>query len=215
MDKSIYINDIHDQHIWAIIKLLYNILKISTRNNITTCFNDGSQSFYDWIYNRILEKNKQNSKLLNMIKTANLFIKNHMYSDIQYILSIFNSEKMVDKFGINNSLSFTNFFGSETYYTRGAFIDVVVNQQMLKNNNIIPLDTNAYLDSFIENLSDYLLHDFNFKYLKRADNALYNIIILNNDKVKSIQYDDFSKNYCKKIIDTVDFIFEMIDSYGF
>jgi hypothetical protein len=148
-----------------------------------------------------------------MIKTADLFIKNHMYSDIQYILSIFDSEKMVQKFGINNSLSFTNFFGSETYYTRGAFLDVVVNQQMLKNKNAVQLDINSYLDSFIENVSDYLLHDFNFKYLKRADNALYNIIILNNDKVKPIVYDDNEKNYCAKIINTVDFIFTIINTY--
>ena len=42
-------------------------------------------------------------------------------------------------------------------------------------------DEKKMVDSFIENLSDYLLHDFNFKYLKRADNALYNIIILNNN----------------------------------
>jgi hypothetical protein len=219
LKNDIKVNDINDQHVWAIIKLFANLKKISEKNNIETCnLFEENKSFYDWIVQKITKEHKKNIKLFNMIIKAVQFIESHKNDDNQYILSLYDSDKMIQNFGINNSLSFTNYFGNETYYTRGAFIDIVVNQQMLKNNNIIKLKSSDYLDSLIENLSDYLYHDFNIKYLKRADSALQNISKVEEFIPNTIQYSMLSNipinikvnTFCAKIINTVDFIFDII-----
>lgn len=225
LTNNVKINDIMDQHTWAIIKLFSNLKKISQKNNIETCknnpYNQNKKPFYEWTIEKLTNEHKKNTKLFNMIIKAVQFIDSHKNDDYQYILSIYDSDRMIKNFGINNSLSFTNYFGSETYYTRGAFIDVVVNQQMLKNNNIIKLKSSDYLDSLIENLSDYFYHDFNTKYLKRADTALQNISKAQEIMPNTIQYSILSNipinikvnTYCAKIINTVEFIFDILQIF--
>jgi hypothetical protein len=213
LNENENINDIYDQHTWAIIKTLLNLKKLSSQQNIKiSCY---PYDFYKWIYDSILTKYKDNIQLSTMIKIADNFIKSHENHGKEYISSIYTSDILIKKFGINNSLSFTNYFGNETYFTRGAFVDVVVNQQMLKNNEIIHLDSFAYLDSFIENLSDYVLHDFNDKYLKRAESALQNIIKIEqkNNKIPSslpntIKNDE---HHCNKIKEIIMFIFVVLN----
>jgi hypothetical protein len=77
------------------------------------------------------------------------------------------------KYLVSNFISYVNYNGSETYLTNGAFLDVVVNNQICKKNtsNMIELDFNSYLDSFIENLSDLITHYHKVKYLDRASDA--------------------------------------------
>jgi hypothetical protein len=78
-----------------------------------------------------------------------------------------------------NKISFVNYYGSETYYTRGAFLDVVVNQQMCRKDsdrtNRVVLTDHDYIDSFIENMSELIGHFGKQKYTKRALYALDNL----------------------------------------
>ena len=75
-----------------------------------------------------------------------------------------------------NTISMFNFYGTETYYTRGAFLHVVFIQQTCKGKatNAL-LDTDALMDSFIENYADYLSHDKE-KYRKRMVSALKSVL---------------------------------------
>jgi hypothetical protein len=69
-----------------------------------------------------------------------------------------------------NDLSLINVFTAESYYTRGAFLDVVVNQQMCKSG-VLQVDRDAYIDSFTENVAEHLIHSKQ-KYHDRATAAL-------------------------------------------
>jgi hypothetical protein len=59
----------------------------------------------------------------------------------------------------SNFISFVNYNGSETYLTSGAFLDVVINQQLCLNKDQINLSKPyMYFISFIENMSDQKRH---------------------------------------------------------
>lgn len=66
------------------------------------------------------------------------------------------------------------FYGLETYYTRGAFLDVVVNQQMLskQSDNKIKLSEIEYITSILENAGFYLVHNTKSKYIIRVYKTL-------------------------------------------
>lgn len=71
----------------------------------------------------------------------------------------------------NNFVSLVNFYGNETYFTRGAFIDVVANTQFCGKRKI-KQNTDEYLDSFIENISEMIVYPTKRKYLVRAERAI-------------------------------------------
>jgi hypothetical protein len=73
-------------------------------------------------------------------------------------------------------ISLVNFFGIETYYTRGAFMDVVVNNQVCRKLEIVKLDFIDYFTSIIENTSFFLIHGEKDKYLNRIRDSLKCII---------------------------------------
>ena len=111
-----------------------------------------------------------------------------------------------------------SFMSSETYYTRGAFIDVVINQQTCNGVNNINLDENEYLDSYIENLVDYVKHDRKEKYLFRMNNAashLHHINIDNNDLHKQMKrmFDYLSINFKDAVKDVSEFVSGVIRLY--
>jgi hypothetical protein len=73
----------------------------------------------------------------------------------------------------NNFISLVNFFGSETYFTRGAFLDIVINEQMCRGEEEkIKLSEDEYIDSFIENMADYINDVSKKKYIERAEKAI-------------------------------------------
>lgn len=95
---------------------------------------------------------------------------------------------------ISNYISFVNYNGSETYFTRGAFLHVVINEQMCKDADEslkIKLNDDDYIDSFIENISELMMHYHKTKYLDRAKRALTRL---------SNKYDVILKGYrnCSK-----------------
>ena len=111
----------------------------------------------------------------------NIFESNTSNYDkiIRYLINIDDSE-------INNFISFINYNGQETYFTRGAFIDIVVNNQMCKNE-IVKLSDDEILDSFIENVSDLMVHYNKSKYVERIKKSTERLNKLNIQNIKKLE----------------------------
>lgn len=93
-------------------------------------------------------------------------------------------------------LSFGNFYGNETYFTRGAFVDVVFSQQTCKGKgNKVKIDDNDYIDSFLDNFGDFIAHHFKPKYKKRMLNTLQKLFINVSDQA--------FEEYKKKLLDAL------------
>lgn len=142
-----------DQRVWAYIKFILNYKKKTMKN----------KSDIQDIFKEKIIWEKAIDFLFNNPKDDSAIYSTY------YGLLILMSDKLIQRYNVNNYISLVNYFGNETYFTRGAFIDVVVNQQILKDKDIIKLDDDEYINSFIENISDYIYHDFKQKYLERCE----------------------------------------------
>ena len=154
------------QHIWAFVKLLLRLNKIQEQDEelYGLCLGELSNNLGENLYylSAVAFINKYESDVNNYQMTVDdgsRFLGEGVDDDSKYLVS--------------NFISYVNYNGSETYLTNGAFLDVVVNNQMCKKDksNMIKLDFNSYLDSFIENLSDLITHYHKVKYLDRASDA--------------------------------------------
>ena len=154
------------QHIWAFVKLLLRLNKIQEQDEelYGLCLGELSNNLGNNLYylSAVAFINKYESDVNNYQMTVDdgsRFLGEGVDDDSKYLVS--------------NFISYVNYNGSETYLTNGAFLDVVVNNQMCKKDksNMINLDFNSYLDSFIENLSDLITHYHKVKYLDRASDA--------------------------------------------
>jgi hypothetical protein len=119
---------------------------------------------------------------------------------------------------ISNYISFVNYNGSETYFTRGAFLQVVVNDQMCKDKDEskkIILGDDDYIDSFIENMSELMIHYHKPKYIDRAKRALlrlskrYDIVLsgygdcyktVKNLDIERCEFNITLREYCLEIL---------------
>lgn len=154
------------QHIWAFVKLLLRLNKIHEQDEelYGLCLGELSDNLGENLYylSAVAFINKYESDVNNYQMTVDdgsRFLGEGVDDDSKYLVS--------------NFISYVNYNGSETYLTNGAFLDVVVNNQMCKKDksNMIKLDFNSYLDSFMENLSDLITHYHKVKYLDRASDA--------------------------------------------
>jgi hypothetical protein len=154
------------QHIWAFVKLLLRLNKIHEQDEelYGLCLGELSDNLGENLYylSAVAFINKYESDVNNYQMTVDdgsRFLGEGVDDDSKYLVS--------------NFISYVNYNGSETYLTNGAFLDVVVNNQICKKDksNMIKLDFNSYLDSFIENLSDLITHYHKVKYLDRASDA--------------------------------------------
>jgi len=171
------------QHIWAIIKFINSLNFIKESNELLY------EMLSDVIVNELKDSNI--SELLQLGEDfTNVFESNTSNYDkiIKYLINIDDSE-------INNFISFINYNGQETYFTRGAFIDIVVNNQMCKNE-IVKLSENEILDSFIENVSDLMVHYNKTKYVERIKKSTERLNKLN---VKNIKKLETIQQNCKSI----------------
>lgn len=196
--------------IWALIKF----------------FREIRDSFGEDIYNKVyvFMRNKQKTKLkeefMTMYEIANetlLYLRNQDEEKINYETVINNEEYYKKKYkshfesiGINDdeltkiqfendNISLINFFGEETYFTRGAFLDTVVNSQICSNNNPLILSPEDYIASIIENSSFFFIHNNKTKYLKRAITTfklLYNL----NKKLYQDIYNSYEFNYMNSLL---------------
>jgi hypothetical protein len=147
---------VHSQHAWAIMKLIY---QIDTHQDNTLKHSLNLDNIF------------ANNLYYQTAKRMYNFLKKYKYT-IPYHIIVNELGKYTSKSSdlYTSFVSLVNFFGHETYFTRGSFLDVVVNTQMCKIPKV-PLDSHAYLDSFIENTADFI-HSWKEKYLKRAQLAL-------------------------------------------
>ena len=120
---------------------------------------------------KTFEKNNEISKYIESVAEIYDYLNN---SDTVYEEILLKDEPDILKMADNISLS--NYFANESYFTRGAFLDIVVNNQMCKNVGIIDLTVHDYTQSIIENTAFWLLHVENTKYPIRVKNALEMII---------------------------------------
>lgn len=74
-----------------------------------------------------------------------------------------------------NAISTANYYGSETYFTQGAFMHVV--GQLQSNISDIPITSHEYLDSFIENMGDALKELSHYEHQLGNDDVCGKLII--------------------------------------
>lgn len=168
IDRIVHFDLIITQHIWAFVKLFMKISDVKSTN----------EKLYDIILSQIAKQASLSNTLTQIINVARLLQSKYEANNNAYTKSLLymkqSSNRHMTPTEFNSFISFVNFNGSETYFTRGAFLDVVVNQQMCGSNKI-NLSSDEYLDSFIENMADLVLHFDKQKYLLRAQHALYNL----------------------------------------
>lgn len=186
--------------------------------------NDIRDSFGENIYNDLIDfmMLKLQSNLLNYATIIRRTLKNKDESFnynkmLGYQNKIINFYNNTDKItGYNDYISLVNFYGIETYFTRGAFLDIVVNGQMCGSKSIELTDVD-YLCSILENAGFFFNHNNKTKYVVRVNktleklidkNNLYNIpeikeldTIINNFKIEDNGKVDYDKSYCKWIND--------------
>ena len=186
---------------WSIIKFLRN-LKDSLGDSIYT-------TYFSYLKNKV-SKNQDietQKEYFSKIQKMLLYLTNN---DFTYTDLIYNEEKYkklykdyfenIQHFDTqeelvfyNDYISFVNFYGEETYFSRGAFLDTVVNSQMC-NDTVVKLYEDDYIASIFENAGFYLLHSDKVKYLKRVLNSVEKLVSLNKN---SIYKTLFNKNFNK------------------
>jgi len=145
---------VFDQHVWAALKIVKTVAELKKEPEYSTSMVQVHNVLQDttviWdmlteIYSTLMEVKQSSHGLLFESKMS----------------------KGISLQDWANHLSTINFKGSETYFTRGAFLDVVANGQICKGKNTATLNKHIYFDSFIENLADFCLHHRKVKYLQR------------------------------------------------
>ena len=126
------------------------------------------------------------SSVMSMSKDIGSIYKDK-YKDNKDILS--NIDILIE----HDIIALVSFYGLETYYTRGAFLDVVVNQQMLSEQpvNKIELSEIEYITSILENAGFYLVHNTKSKYIIRVYKTLTLLLkLIKTDEEKLIKPND-------------------------
>ena len=172
------------QHIWSLVKLFSTI--------------ELTQSYDDKIYEFLMEKLSNidvNSRLLinEAFKTVSMYPSN--VDNLAYVMKLIE-KKPVDQITVNyynNFISYVSYNSPESYFTRGSFLDIVLNQQTCSGSPQIEklvLNKHEYLDSFIENMSELLTYYRKDKYVKRAKLALNNLYKDNHFNINDSFYND-------------------------
>lgn len=169
----------NSQLMWGLIKYLRDL-------------RDG---FGEYIYNDLLKfmnVKLSNFKILKYADKTLIYLRNKDPNDINYTSLFKKEESFIDTYGenvlvgIHDFISVLNFYGTETYFTRGAFIDTVVNSQMCSNKIEIPLSEVDYITSILENAGFFFIHHNKTKYVVRVLNT-FKLLMNKYDKYKSIQ----------------------------
>ena len=107
----------------------------------------------------------------NLFKMENIFKKKYIES-----LSDLMENSDIELLALHDYISIINFYGTETYFTRGAFIDIVINKQMCNNDNFVPLELTQidYITSILENAGFFFTHSNKLKYI----NSVYNTLLI-------------------------------------
>lgn len=155
-------NEIQDsQLVWSLVHLYKSLFNVFDSKTITVIWKSeflhiplellkASKTIYDFFINQDL----------NYIKVLE---QPHLLAQSLKLSSIVEQ---------TNYISISNFYGSETYFSHGAFMNIVVKNQMCKGEtSSFQLDDIQYIQSFIENGAFFIEH-YNIKYLDRMNNPL-------------------------------------------
>jgi hypothetical protein len=150
----------HSQFVWALLHY-YSILQSTYDPDIAELiFNELST-----VKHCIIAK-----KLYEYINNQDLSYYSLLHNP--QVLSNFRELYTDDLLRITDYISLTNVFADEAYYTRGAFMDTVVNMQMCKGSDTkVLLDVHDYVNSIIENTAFFISHQ-KVKYITRVKNAI-------------------------------------------
>lgn len=192
----------NSQLMWGIIKFLKDL----------------SEGFDEKIYNEYVKHlQKLNYEIIDKAVYTLKFLLNQDEEKINYssvmsmgkdIESIYKDkykdnknilDKNIDILIEHDIIALVAFYGLETYYTRGAFLDVVVNQQMLSKQpyNKIKLSEIEYITSIVENAGFYLVHNTKSKYIIRVYNTLTLLLTLiksNDEELIKSNNEELIKN---------------------
>jgi hypothetical protein len=182
----------HSQLIWALVKY----------------FQDIRNSFGENIFNSMVQFLIKHVKIphINIAFETRIYLNN---KDPEYVKYNKLFSKNFEKGFINTYISrlqgesdytsLLNFYGNETYFTRGAFLDIVINKQMCKNK--IQLEEVDYISSILENSGFFFLHSNKTKYFIRVFDTL-TILLNSSDKYKILEFIT-EYNKIKKILDDI------------
>lgn len=122
---------------------------------------------------------------------------------------------------IHDYLGLLNFYGNETYFTRGAFLDVVINYQTCKKTEPLKLLEIDYITSILENGGFFFVHNNKTKYilrvyrsLQKLDKSKYKDVFTSKiyskfvgmiGNLKTKGEDDYDKKYCNNLVVGDDF----------
>lgn len=181
----------YSQLTWALVKYFKNI----------------KESFDEYISNDYINFLIKNiwTKPLNIISIAKNTLLSLLNKDLKVINynillenedNIKNVYKNTDQLIIESDyISMTNFYGNETYFTKGAFLDIVINTQMCKDQDKIEISEIDLLCSILENAGFYFIHSNKTKYLKRVVSTLNNLISINTEFYKVLTDNKYYKDF--------------------
>ena len=209
--------DPNSQLMWGLIKYLKDL----------------REGFGENLYNQV--KNYTETHVGNSIAYAHstfIYLKNQP-QNINYNVILSSEKKFIKDYKINDKLTqihdylgLLNFYGNETYFTRGAFLDVVINYQTCKQAEPIKLLEIDYITSILENAGFFFVHNNKTKYILRVYRSLQNLkkfdydVLLNTKSYKSFvkiidtlktlketqKVDfDYDEKYCNNLIIEDDF----------
>lgn len=164
---------VFEQHMWAYVKLYAKINETSKHafHNVNVLLHEIDDNVFAQQAREYIRKHEFDLQMYSKTLLSQPSFSDSETSGTPETPWTPGGQDVDDVLGLNK-ISFVNYYGSETYYTRGAFLDVVVNQQMCRKDsdrgNMVVLTDDDYIDSFIENLSELIGHFSKQKYTKRA-----------------------------------------------
>lgn len=183
------------QLFWGLIKYLRDLRDGFGENIYNTIKNImvekliiGNQMNKDQMNKDQINKEKEKN-ILHYAHRTLIYLRNQP-NKVNY-LNLLDKEETLLKYyehhekeliGIHDYISLLNFYGIETYFTRGAFLDTVVNSQICDKKNIIELDQIDYITSILENAGFFFTHNNKTKYAIRIIKSLEYLIGFKNFK---------------------------------
>ena len=166
--KFYYLNENPSQDsqlMWGLIKYLRDL----------------RDSFGEHIYNdlmKFMQTKLPSFRVLNYANKTLIYLRNKDPNQVNYTSLFKKEDGFINSYGddkllgIHDFISVINFYGTETYFTRGAFMDTVVNTQMCSNKIEIQLTEVDYLTSILENAGFFFIHHNKTKYVVRVLNTV-------------------------------------------
>lgn len=178
-----YISNIREAFGDEIFNIIYNFMhkKLTVNRHLFV-----ARRIFDYLRNKELDYE-------TVLRDEEVFIKN----DLLYIEEFSNQIKLTNTqkklLSLTDFISMVNFYGTETYYTRGAFLDTVINNQMCASTptneipELIQLNEVDYITSITENCGFFFIHNDSTKYFNRVIVSLENIIQISTYNIKELQ----------------------------